>query len=52
MHRLIERLAMEFRQLHEADIHFPLDDRHGTSLVIAMRSWELAAFAQLRRHAQ
>lgn len=45
----MERLAREFRALHDEDARLALEDRHGTSLVLAMRPWELAAFAQWRR---
>lgn len=50
--RQIERLAVEFRQLHNEDVQFPLAERNGTSLVVAMRSWEMAAFDQLRKDKQ
>ncbi len=44
-----QRLAQEFNQLHREDETLPLDERFGTSLVLAMRPWELAIFADLRR---
>lgn len=45
----MERLAQEFRQFHNEDSSLPLDERFGTSMVLAIRPWELAAFESLRR---
>lgn len=45
----IEKLKQEFNQLHRADEGLPLAHRFGTSLVLAMRPWEVGVFAQLRR---
>lgn len=47
--RRIQRLAQEFRHAHQEDLSEPLDNRFGTSIVVAMRPWELDAFRQLRR---
>lgn len=47
--RRLERLATEFNTLHEEDENLPHDDRHGTTLVMAMRPWEASIFEQLRR---
>jgi len=49
---LIERLrdvAREFAALHREDVALPLPERHGTSLLLAMRPWEPRAFRELRR---
>jgi hypothetical protein len=45
----MQRLAQDFAQQHQADQKLPDKDREGYTLVLAMRSWEFAAFAQLRR---
>lgn len=45
----LERLAAEFNELHDTDIGLPLNERFGTSVVIAMRAWEFGAFKKLRR---
>ncbi|MET1080931.1 MAG: helix-turn-helix transcriptional regulator [Pseudomonas sp.] len=45
----MERLAREFSTLRDEDAALDLEQRHGTSLVLAMRPWELAAFTQWRR---
>lgn len=45
----MQRLGQEFRLLHEEDKNRPLAERFGTSLVLAMRPWELAVFQKLRR---
>lgn len=44
-----QRLAQDFNQLHNDDECLPLEERFGTSFILAMRPWELAIFAQLRR---
>ncbi|MES2821652.1 MAG: helix-turn-helix transcriptional regulator [Pseudomonadota bacterium] len=45
----MQRLGRDFRALHDKDSQLNLEDKHGTSLVLAMRPWELAAFTQWRR---
>lgn len=47
----MQRLAQDFAQQHQADQKLPEKDREGYTLVLAMRSWEFAAFTQLRRPA-
>jgi len=47
--RRMEKLAMEFNLLHREDETLPLDQRFGSSLVLAMRPWEVQAFDALRR---
>jgi len=49
MLRLIEKLTREFRHLHDDDAHSALAERHGTSMMVALRGWELKAFERLRR---
>jgi DNA-binding Xre family transcriptional regulator len=45
----MQRLAQDFAQQHQADQKVAEKDREGYTLVLAMRSWEFAAFTQLRR---
>ena len=49
MMKKLERLAAEFNELHDADIGLPLNERFGTSVVVALRAWEFGAFQKLRR---
>jgi len=45
----LQRLAQDFAQQHQADQKLPEKEREGYTLLLAMRSWEFAAFTQLRR---
>ncbi len=45
----MRKLAADFAQLHRDDVALPLDDRHGTSALLAIRPWEPRAFRALRR---
>jgi transcriptional regulator with XRE-family HTH domain len=45
----LARLQQEFAELHEDSTTAPPQERYGTSLLVAMRPWELAAFEKLRR---
>ena len=45
----LRRVARDFAQRHRGDLGLPLPQRFGTSLLIALRPWELRAFTQLRR---
>lgn len=45
----LERLLQEFAELHDDSTDAPLGEREGTGLLIAVRSWEPALFADLRR---
>jgi DNA-binding Xre family transcriptional regulator len=45
----LQRVAQDFAQQHQADQKLPEKEREGYTLVLAMRSWEFAAFSQLRR---
>lgn len=45
----MQKTAAMFRQAAEEDASLPLEQRFGTSLVLAMRPWELKAFESLRR---
>ena len=45
----LQRLAQDFAQHHLADQKLPEAQREGYTLLLAMRSWEFAAFTALRR---
>ena len=45
----IKRLAQEFRHHHQEDLSLPLEERHGMSMLMAIRPWELKVFEELRR---
>ncbi|MCV6615095.1 MAG: helix-turn-helix transcriptional regulator [Cellvibrionaceae bacterium] len=49
MQRKLEALAREFNQLAEEDKNLPLSERYGSSIMLALRPWEVQSFAQLRR---
>lgn len=45
----LKRVAAEFSDLHNQDVRLPLAERSAMSLLVAIRHWELEAFAELRR---
>jgi DNA-binding Xre family transcriptional regulator len=45
----MQRVAQDFAQQHQTDQKLGEKDREGFTLLLAMRSWEFEAFAQLRR---
>ena len=45
----MQKVAQDFAQQHQADQKLAEKDREGYTLLLAMRSWEFAAFAALRR---
>jgi transcriptional regulator with XRE-family HTH domain len=47
----IERLAEALSRLHQDDARLPIHERDGYTLVVGLRSWELAAFTAMRRAA-
>ena len=47
--RKMQHLAKELNDLNAAAESLPLDERFGTSLMLAIRPWEIGAFAELRR---
>ncbi len=49
LRKRLEKIAATFLQLAEEDRGLPLEQRFGSGLMVAMRPWELAAFAALRR---
>ncbi|HUP94022.1 MAG TPA: helix-turn-helix domain-containing protein [Burkholderiales bacterium] len=48
----LKRVAREFSELHNDDVRLPLEQRSAMSVLVALRHWELAAFAELRRQPQ
>jgi len=50
--RRLKRLATEFSEMHNEDAALPLGQRRAMSLLVAIRHWELQAFADLRRRKQ
>ncbi|MES9993985.1 MAG: helix-turn-helix transcriptional regulator [Candidatus Thiodiazotropha sp.] len=47
--RKMEHLAREFDELNDDDAKLPLDDRTGTTVVVAMRPWSYGLFDSLRK---
>jgi hypothetical protein len=45
----LKRVANEFTELHEESKHMPLGERRSTTLLLAIRPWELDEFRALRR---
>ena len=45
----LKRIAREFSELHTEDTRLPLEQRSAMSVLVALRHWELEAFAELRR---
>lgn len=45
----LKRVAREFSDMHNEDSKLPLDQRSPMSLLVAIRHWQLEAFAALRR---
>jgi len=50
MMKKLERLLAQFGELHEDDAGLPREERFGTSILLAMRPWELGVFKQFRRN--
>jgi hypothetical protein len=46
----MRQIASEFGELHTADRALPLSERHGASMLLAIRPWEPLEFRALRRH--
>lgn len=45
----MDRLLQQFDELHDADTSLALEQRFGSSLLVALRPWELGYFSRLRR---
>ncbi len=50
MTKKMVKLVAEFGSLHEEDLSLPLEQRFGTSIVVAIRAWEFSMFRELRRN--
>lgn len=48
-HRKMERLAREFDELNADEAALPVDDRHGVTVVLAVRGWGYGMFSDLNR---
>jgi transcriptional regulator with XRE-family HTH domain len=46
----MNRLLSGFSELHDGDTGLPLEERFGSSLMIALRPWEFSFFRKLRRN--
>lgn len=46
----IDRLVAEFNELHADDSSLPLEQRFGSSLLIAFRPWEYSVFREMKRN--
>ncbi len=49
MQARLRRVAAEFSELHNQDLERPLQERFGSSVLIALRPWIPKSFARLRR---
>ncbi len=49
LQRKMERLVAEFNELADEETVVPLAQRHGTTMVLAVRKWEYGLFAKYRR---
>ena len=47
----IQQLAAELARLHQGDRRLPAVERDGFTLLLGFRSWEFAAFTEMRRQA-
>lgn len=45
----LQRLIQDFSELHQECLNTPVEQRYGTSLLLAMRPWEPAVFDSLRK---
>ena len=45
----LQRLVSEFDQLNHDDADLQMDERYGTTVVLAMREWQYSLFEQLRK---
>jgi transcriptional regulator with XRE-family HTH domain len=45
----LKRITREFSDLHNEDARLPLGERKAMTLLVAVRHWQLQAFAELRR---
>jgi len=46
----LERVIADFNEMHNEDASAPLEERFGSSLIVAFRAWEFSPFQALRRN--
>lgn len=46
----LRQVANEFRDLHHDDMRMPLEEKSGTSMLVAVRKWEPQFFSEVRRN--
>lgn len=46
----MEKLIMEFNDLNDSDAGLPLDQRNGTTVVMAIRQWKYGLFEPMRKN--
>lgn len=49
LHEAMETLIHQLDELVAHDLALPIQERHGVSLMVALRPWEYSEFARLRR---
>ncbi len=49
LHEGMQALARQLDEMVEADLSLPAEERHGVSLLVALRPWEFSEFTRLRR---
>jgi len=49
--RRMRRLTATFNECHRADESLSIEQRHGSTMVLALRPWEAQLFLRLRRGA-
>lgn len=49
MLKKMQRVVAEFNELHNDDAHLPLEERFGSSILVALRPWEFGFFRAMRR---
>ncbi|AFV00841.1 helix-turn-helix domain-containing protein [Simiduia agarivorans] len=49
LQRKLDQLIIDFERLNQADARLDVAERHGTTLVLAMRDWQYQAFRTLNR---
>ncbi len=47
--RMMEQLIHQLDELNHNDAHLPLDERQGTTVVVAIRNWEYGIFDPLKK---
>ena len=50
LQKRMQRLINEFTELSQQDAGLPIDQRHGNTLVVALRQWQSSLFGQHEKH--